>query len=207
MEDFSAINDIITQSIKDSSYITVIISSGVFLVYTLIIQVVSYFKNKTKNKPLAQMAEALKEQTENIVKLNGVLDKTFRDADKKEALRTKSAIELSFNTFKGLVYAKCTEIIIRNNIALNEQLVKDNIHRLVSTEYYKVYSILSGFEVNDVGVETKLKDSWIRDVSNAVIEILFNGQDKDQRIVQLNMRLDLFARDYITYLNNKLFNH
>ena len=50
MEDLQTINDIINSAVKNSSYITAIISSCVFILYTLIIKVVDLYKSKDKQK-------------------------------------------------------------------------------------------------------------------------------------------------------------
>ena len=84
MDDFNQINQIVSDAIKDSSYITVLISSGVYILYTLIIRLVDLFKAKDRNKPLIQMASAIKEVSENVVKLNTVLDKQIQNAESKD---------------------------------------------------------------------------------------------------------------------------
>ena len=99
MEDLQTINDIINGAVKDSSYVTVLISSCVFILYTLIIKVVDLFKAKDRNKPIIEMASAIKEVSENVVKLNQVLDKTIQDAETKEANRINNIIVTSFNSF------------------------------------------------------------------------------------------------------------
>ena len=66
MDELEVINNIIAESVRNSSYITVIISSAVFLLYTLITNLISYFKAKSKNKPLLEMAASLKENTAYI---------------------------------------------------------------------------------------------------------------------------------------------
>ena len=67
MHDFQTINEIVSESVRNSSYYTVAISSCVFIVYTLINNLVSYFKTKSKNKPLIEISKAMVEMTENIV--------------------------------------------------------------------------------------------------------------------------------------------
>ena len=79
MDDFQTINDIVNESVRNSSYFTVAISSCVFILYTLIVQLISYFKQKSKNKPILEMANAIKENTSNIVKLNAVPDKILKE--------------------------------------------------------------------------------------------------------------------------------
>ena len=51
MDELQAVNDIVNNAVKDSSYVTVLISSGVFILYTLIIKIVDYYKSKDKHKP------------------------------------------------------------------------------------------------------------------------------------------------------------
>ena len=92
MDDFNQVNQVVNDAIKDSSYITVLISSGIYIAYTLIVKIVDLFKSKDRNKPLIEMASAIKQVSENVVKLNGVLDKAFRDAESKEQDKIKNVI-------------------------------------------------------------------------------------------------------------------
>ena len=78
MHDFQTINEIVSESVRNSSYYTVAISSCVFIVYTLINNLVSYFKTKSKNKPLIEISKAMVEMTENIVKLNIIYGGTIK---------------------------------------------------------------------------------------------------------------------------------
>ena len=189
MNDFQTINDIVNESIRNSSYYTVAISSCVFILYTLIVNLISYFKTKSKNKPILEMSKAMKEMTENIVKLNAVLDKTFKEAERKEIHKCKNVIELAFRNFASHISQECEDIINHNNIEKNKVFITDNITKLVSTEYYKLYSILSAYEINEVNVASKLKEDWIKEVADNMIAIVYDGQEAIARINQLNNRL------------------
>lgn len=206
MNDFQTINDIVNESVRNSSYYTVAISSCVFILYTLIVQLIGYFKSKSKNKPLLEMANALKENTANIVKLNGVLDKTLQDAERKNARQCEDAIKLGFISFASRISQEVTSIIAHNNIDKNKELIIGNINKLVSTEYYKLYSVLSTYEINEVNVASKLKDEWIREIADNVIAIVYNGQDAISRITHISNRLNISVSEYSTYINNKTFN-
>lgn len=207
MNDFETINNLIEQTVRSSSYITVAISSTVFILYTLIIKTIDYFKAKNRNKPLVDMAEAIKENTANVVRLNSVLDKTFKEAERKEISKCRMTIENAFVTFKSNIAQDCMNIIIHNNIDQNKQLIVDNISKLVSTEYYNLYSTFSAYEINDVNVATRLKEEWIKEITNSIISIIYNGQEAIDRIAQLNNRLFIAVGTYITYMNNKVFNN
>ena len=207
MNDLQTVNEIINTAVKDSSYITVIISCGVFILYTLINKVIELYKAKNRNKPMLEMASAIKQVSENVVKLNQVLDKTFQDAEIKEANRITNIITASFNSFKSEIITRIIDIIVHNNIEANRESVKQSIYRTVSTEYYKVYSIFSAYEHDKVNVATKLKEEWIDAVTKEVLQIIYNGQDATDRIRQINNKLSIDTEEYSIYINNKVFNH
>ena len=206
MNDLQTVNEIINTAVKNSSYITVVISCGVFIVYTLINKVIELYKAKDRNKPMLEMASAIKQVSENVVKLNQVLDKTFQDAEIKEANRITNIITASFNSFKSEIITRAIDIIVHNNIEANRESVKQSIYRTVSTEYYKVYSIFSAYEHDKINVATKLKEEWIDAVTEEVLQIMYNGQDATDRIRQINNKLAIDTEEYSIYINNKVFN-
>ena len=207
MHDFQTINEIVNESVRNSSYYTVAISSCVFILYALITNLISYFKTKSKNKPLIEISKAMVEMTENIVKLNTILDKTFKDAERKEISKCKTVIDLAFRTFASRISQQCESVIANNNIEKNKEFITDNIAKLVSTEYYKLYSILSAYEINEVNVASKLKEEWIDNITKICLQIIYSNQDSLNRIKQLNDRLIIITEEHSIYINNKVFNH
>ena len=206
MNDFQTINDIVNESVRNSSYYTVAVSSCVFILYTLIVQLIGYFKGKAKNKPLIEMAEAIKENTENVVKLNSVLDKTLQGAEKKKVRQCESAIELAFRASLLRIIQEVSSIIAHNNIDKNRDFIVGNINKFVSNEYYRLYSALAIYEINDVNVASRLKEEWIKEIADNLVDIIYNGQDAMTRITQVNNRLNVCVNEYSTYINNKTFN-
>lgn len=206
MEDFNQVNQIVSDAIKDSSYITVLISSGVYILYTLIIRLVDLFKAKDRNKPLIQMASAIKEVSENVVKLNTVLDKQIQDAESKERTKVRQVISLAFDSFRANISKTCNEIIIHNNIDTNRNLIRENLFKTISTEYYKLYNVFSAYEVDGINIATKIKDEWIDDTTKECLEVIYDGQDKDVRIGQILNKLTIIANEHSVYVNNKVFN-
>jgi hypothetical protein len=207
MDDFNQVNQIVSDAIKDSSYITVLISSGVYILYTLIIRLVDLFKAKDRNKPLIQMASAIKEVSENVVKLNTVLDKQIQDAESKELTKVRQVISLAFDSFRANISKTCNEIIIHNNIEENRDLIRENLFKTISTEYYKLYNVFSAYEVDGINIATKIKDEWIDNTTKECLEVIYDGQDKDVRIGQILNKLTIIANEHSVYVNNKVFNH
>ena len=207
MDDFNQVNQIVSDAIKDSSYITVLISSGIYIIYTLIIKLVDLFKSKDRNKPLIQMASAIKEVSENVVKLNTVLDKQIQNAESKELNKVRQVISLAFDSFRANISKTCNEIIIHNNIDTNRDLIRENLFKTISTEYYKLYNVFSAYEVDGINIATKIKDEWIDDTTKECLEVIYDGQDKDVRIGQILNKLTIIANEHSIYVNNKVFNH
>ena len=207
MDDFNQVNQIVSDAIKDSSYITVLISSGVYILYTLIIRLVDLFKAKDRNKPLIQMASAIKEVSENVVKLNTVLDKQIQNAESKELTKVRQVISLAFDSFRANISKTCNEIIIHNDIEENRDLIRENLFKTISTEYYKLYNVFSAYEVDGINIATKIKDEWIDDTTKECLEVIYDGQDKDVRIGQIINKLTIIANEHSVYVNNKVFNH
>lgn len=206
MEDLQLINDIVNQSTKEASYWSVVISSTVFIIYTIIIRIFDYFKTKDKDRPLLEMSKAIQEVSNNVIKLNTVLDKMIQDNSKKDFTKCKNTIELSFIGFENNVFKFCREIILHNNIETNRDLIVSNISQKVNTEYYKIYSVLSIFEIKEIVVSTHLHSEWIDDITKDLINIIYNGQDKEARVNQISSKLKLTMNAYSTQVYNKTFN-
>ena len=207
MHDFQTINEIVSESVRNSSYYTVAISSCVFIIYALIIKVVELFKAKDRNKPIIEMASAIKEVSENVVKLNTVLDKQIQNAESKELTKVRQVISLAFDSFRANISKTCNEIIIHNNIDTNRDLIRENLFKTISTEYYKLYNVFSAYEVDGINIATKIKDEWIDDTTKECLEVIYDGQDKDVRIGQILNKLTIIANEHSVYVNNKVFNH
>lgn len=205
MEDLKTITDIVNESVRSSSYITVILSSSVFIIYTLIIRLIDYFKSKNKDKPLLEMSKAMKEMGDNIAKLNAVINKNFEDAEKKEIRQCDRAIQLGFKAFGFKLTQECANIIAHNNIEENKELISSNINKLVSTEYYKLYSTLAAYEIREVIVASKLKEEWVKEIVDTIVDIIYDGQAPIVRVTQINNRLTLILGEYASYVNNKVF--
>lgn len=205
MHDLSTINELISNAVRSSSYNTVLLSSCVFIIYTLIIKVIDMLKAKSRNKPIIEMATAIKDIGSNVIKLNNVLDKTFKDAEHKDYIRCKNAIRLAFEALKSRLNEDCIETIITNHVEENKEQIVENILKLVSTEYYKVYSILSNYEIDNVNVASQLDKRWIEQISNTIISVIYGKKSDISRILQLQHRLNIEIGKYETYIDNKVF--
>lgn len=207
MEELNNLNNIINESIQNSSYVSVIISSCVFIMYTLIIRLVDFFKAKHKDKPLLEMSKTMQEMGVNIIKLNAILNKTFDNAERKQINQCDRTIQLGFKTLAFKIIQECFNIIIHNNIDKNKELITNNLTKVISTEYNKLYNTLSLYEINGINVATTLKQEWIKELLDTVITIIYDGQEAITRTAHINDRLTILVNDYSIYVTNKTINN
>lgn len=203
MEEFKVFNSVIENTVRNTSYITVIISSVVFISYTVIIKLIDYFRHKDDKKSLVEMGLAVKEVSNNVAKLNAILDNLFQDITKKNLEKGKIIIELAFFNFQYKIVNLCRNIIINNNIDINKEFIIANITKTVNTEFYRAYHTLSLYEVGNTLLSEFLKDSWKDDCIKDVLAIIYNGQEDKLRISQINNNLSIKVDNWIVYINNK----
>lgn len=203
MEEFKVFNSVIENTVRNTSYITVIISSVVFISYTVIIKLIDYFRHKDDKKSLVEMGLAVKEVSNNVAKLNTILDNLFQDITKKNLEKGKIIIELAFFNFQYKIVNLCRNIIINNNIDINKEFIIANITKTVNTEFYRAYHTLSLYEVGNTLLSEFLKDSWKDDCIKDVLAIIYNGQEDKLRISQINSNLSIKVDNWIVYINNK----
>ena len=78
--------------------------------------------------------------------------------------------------------------------------------KLISTEYYRLYNILSAYEIDSINVSTKLKENWIDDLTKECLNIVYNGQEPVVRIGQRGNKLSIIFGEHSVYVSNKVFN-
>ena len=78
---------------------------------------------------------------------------------------------------------------------------------LVNNEYYKVYSTLALYQVNDEHPSTAMKEEWKRELIEDIESIIFNdGLNTLDKINTMDIKLSIRIEDYSTYVYNKCFN-
>lgn len=203
MEEFKFFNSIIEDTVRNTSYVTVIISSIVFISYTIIIKLIDYFRHKDDKKSIVEMGLAVKEVSNNVAKLNAILDNLFQDITKKNLEKGKIVIELAFFNFQYKIVNLCRNIIINNNIDINKEYVVASITKTVNTEFYRTYHTLSLYEIKNIPLSNFLKENWKDDCIKDVLAIVYNGQEDKLRISQINNNLGIKIDNWIVYINNK----
>lgn len=213
MEDLTQINDIIAAAVDKNSSNTVLISCGLFIIYTIIQKIVEYYKEKAKSEPFRKQAEAINNLTAKVTEVVDSLKKLFDNTERKEHSRIVNVVHSGFLALKAGILSTCIETIVQNNVVENENAIKGNIASSINTEYYRLFSTLSAYEYKNMPISSKLMDEWIAELTTNCIEYIYKTDlserkilAKDIRIQQLTKYLSLFVEDKSIYLNNLIFN-
>lgn len=178
---------------------------GIVLLFFVASKVYDYYKNKHNNKPFNKMVETLDANCKHLDKLTSVLTNYIYDSTKGDENKCKTILELSFNSLRGNIFEFARTVILNNNLKVNEVLIKENIKQKVSTEYYAIFTNLSLFNINGTNASVYLNSSWIDELTEDIVSIVFSGSKPQARIELINKRLTLKLTGYENNIYNKLF--
>lgn len=203
MNDFQSFINVTDYAIKNSSYNAVIISSCIFICYTIIIKISNYVTNKHKHKYITDLSNTLLKINHTVGVLSQKLEPIFEQEENKQIKQITNIINSSFDTFALNIIIQLIDIIILNHIQNNKQIVTENIHKIVQVEYYKLYAILSNYRITDKSVAAPMKENWINIISDSCISIVYNNNDSSIRIRELKNKVYLLIKNYCLYVTNK----
>jgi hypothetical protein len=195
-------NDLIEIALNQgiSSLITV-------AVFILVYKYIDNAKKSTTEKFIEKTASNLEHITSSINRTVAFIDNITSKIIQKDKEKFRIAIELSFTSLNKALYDYAKETIINNNIDIKADIIKSNISHLVNNEYYKVYSTLALYQVNDERPSTAMKEEWKRELIEDIESIIFNdGLNTLDKINTMDIKLSIRIEDYSTYVYNKCFN-
>lgn len=163
--------------------------------------------SKSMNERINSLADNVSDIVEAMREVSVQLHNVTNNIVERDKEKCKVSIELAFACFTKELCDYAFLTLYNNHIYKNKELIESNTETIVNSEYYKVYSVLGLYEINGRKVSSFLKDEWITDFENAVINILFN--DKADAMNKMNMlrnKLNIKAKDCANYIYNNTFN-
>ena len=141
---------------------------------------------------MKELSIELKNITNNIIE---------RDKEK-----CKVNIELAFMNFTKELCDFGFLTIYNNHLDTNKDIVEQNTKTIVNSEFYKMYSSLSLYEVNGVRPNQFLKTEWKDEFEDALLKTIYKENITDlERVNILRTKLNLKAKDCSNYVYNNIF--
>ena len=163
--------------------------------------------SKSMNERVNSLADNVSDIVEAMREVSVQLHNVTNNIVERDKEKCKVSIELAFACFTKELCDYAFLTLYNNHINRNKELIESNTETIINSEYYKVYSVLSLYEINGRKVSTFLKDEWITDFEKAVINILFNDKaDVMNKINMLRNKLNIKAKDCANYIYNNTFN-
>lgn len=168
----------------------------VVAIYLVIIKIIDSKKETVQTKLSNQLAQSI-----NIISsyLNDVT-KNIIDKDKDKC---KIAIEDAIFSSGLRLTNFVSTTIINNHIDKNKENILGNIHNIVNSEFYSVFSTLAMYKIDDVRVSDYLDKKWMEDIEKDIINIIYNQNlGKEDKILAFSNKIIFKFQSYVTYIIN-----
>lgn len=183
--------DILSESLKQGIAPAIVVA--IYLIITKIID------SRKESKQIKLNTELV----ESITNINNFIISITKDIIDKEKIKCQRAVEDSMYAAGMRLINFVSTTIINNHVETNKENILSNIHNIVTTEYYSVYSTLSMYVVNNKKISKSLKPSWIEDVKKDMIDIVYNTNlAKEDKIMAFTNKINIRFQSYSTYINN-----
>ena len=185
--------DVFTEALKQGIAPAIVV--GIYLIITKIID------NRKENVQIKLSASLAKSINDISSFLNDVT-KNIVDKDKDKC---KAAIEdAMFSSAMKLINFMSTTII-NNHVEANKETVIANIHNIVNTEFYSVYSTLSLYKINGVKASEVLDGNWMDAIEKDMMDVIYSSSlAKEDKILSFTNKINLKFQSYVTYMTNKI---
>lgn len=168
----------------------------VVVIYLIIIRIID-------SKRESKQATLNKDLVNSITTISDFLNKITDNILTKDKDKCKVAIQDAFNSSAARINKFVIQTIVNNNIQSNKEIINANIHNLVKSEYYTIYSSLSLYSVGDDKLSEHIKTAWLEEMEKDIKSGIFNNKlDKEHKILSFVNKIDIRFKSYITYVIN-----
>ena len=170
------------------------------IVVTIYLVVVKILDNKKEQNQAKLNAEF----TKSITTIGNFLEKVTHTIVEKDKEKCRIAIRDAFNSSAMKLTTFVSQTIVNNNIEVNKEAIINNIHNLVSGEFYNIYFTLSLYQYDGIKASDNLDKKWMEEVEDDMISSIFNTNlDKEARITSFYNKINIHVQSYVTYVINK----
>lgn len=189
---FNNMDNVIIYALKEGLTPAIIV-----LIYLLVIKIIDAKREKASIKITNELVSA-------INKISNFLDNITDNILEKDRDKCRCAIKQAFFSSASVIIEFVSKTIINNHITINRDNIINNIEHLVNSEYYNISNSLSLYTIDGHKVNEFLKEEWISEIKNDVVDIIFDDKlDKETKIVTFNNRMTIKCQDFAIYVTNK----
>lgn len=189
---FNNMDNVIIYALKEGLTPAIIV-----LIYLLVIKIIDAKREKASIKITNELVSA-------INKISIFLDNITDNILEKDRDKCRCAIKQAFFSSASVIIEFVSKTIINNHITINRDNIINNIEHLVNSEYYNISNSLSLYTIDGHKVNEFLKEEWISEIKNDVVDIIFDDKlDKETKIVTFNNRMTIKCQDFAIYVTNK----
>lgn len=183
--------DILSESIKQGIAPAIVVA-----IYLIITKLIDNRKESAQIKLSTELTKSINVISNFIVNIT----KNIIEKDKEKC---KIAIEDSMYSSAMRIINFVATTVVNNHIDINKSNILSNVHNLINTEYYTVYSTLSMYVIDNVKVCDVMKTEWNAAVEKDIVDIIYNNTlSKEDKILSFTNKINIKFQSYITYIIN-----
>lgn len=173
-----------------------IVPGIILAVYLIIVKIIDTKKEAQKSK----MTQTLITSLENI---NNYIISTSENIIKNDKNKCEVVIKEGLDATRMRIMETLLTTLINNHIDINKDNITSNVKDLIKSEYYIQVHNFGMYVINGVNVSFNMKTEWISNVSEMIINTIFNEKlDMSRKLITINNRLKSMFNTYRTYLIN-----
>lgn len=163
--------------------------------------------NKSIDNRVNILTDNVTELVDSMREVSVQLHNVTSNIVERDREKCKISIELAFIAFVKELCDFGFLTIYNNHLDENRSIIESNVESIINSEYYKVYSILSLYEINGRKVSQNLKPEWKEELSDGLINVIYNDKLNDiEKVNMLRTKLNIKGKDYSNYVYNNTFN-
>lgn len=169
------------------------------IVVALYLIIVKIIDNKKENAQIRINDELIK----SVNSISAFLTNITKNIIEKDKEKCKVAVEDSMFSSAMRINNFFSNTVINNHIDINKPNILANVHNIVNSEFYTVYSTLSLYNINDKKVSDYMNKSWMEEVEKDIINVMYNESlDVNSKLSTFSNRINFRFQTYITYIIN-----
>lgn len=186
----------------------VALSQGIasVIVVAIFLLLYKWLDNKKKSdseKFINKIGDTLDELSKSLLELSNFVTDITKNVINKDKDKCKAAIEDSMYASAMRLVSFVSTTVINNHIDTNKENILSNIHNIVNSEYYSVFSTLSLYKINGVKPSDYMRKEWMSVIEKSIIEVIYNTVlTKEDKILTFSNKVNIKFSSYITYLSN-----
>lgn len=195
--------DLMHNAIEQGIWSAIVV--GIYLVIAKIIDAYKEIKKHNKEEEIKKHQIVINQKLVNsVATISDFITLTTKNIINKDKEKCVNAIKHLFKSLANSIIKFSTDTIIANNIQINKVNILSNIEDIVNAEYYRLHSALILYHTDTNPITDYIKVDWKKEIKDILVNIIYDENlNKEQKLYNINNKINIKMNDYSIYVTNK----